>query len=75
MVLFAIIQTLALYVIDEKLSSEYNNVCDMARLYDGNINGNVSGSYSILDSMDRDYVILEVDPKLYDFLEDYLLNH
>lgn len=58
-VLIAIVQSLTLYVIDEKLSAEYGNVRDMAKLYDANINGNVSGSYSILDSMDRDYVITD----------------
>ena len=60
-VLVLIVQSLTLYVIDEKLSAEYDNVRDMARLYDGNMSGNVSSFYPILDSMERDYVIRNND--------------
>ncbi|MCR4991304.1 MAG: EAL domain-containing protein [Lachnospiraceae bacterium] len=58
LVLAAIIQTLTLYVIDEKLSAEYESIKDMGKLYEGKVISDLSGLYSLLDSQDRDYVIV-----------------
>ena len=58
LVLAAIIHTLTLYVIDEKLSAEYESIKDMGKLYEGKVISDLSGLYSLLDSQDRDYVIV-----------------
>ena len=60
-VLVAIIQALTLYVIDEKLSAEYAKVKEMGRLYDGSVLDDLSSVYALLDSKDRDYVIVDAD--------------
>ncbi|MCR4788946.1 MAG: EAL domain-containing protein [Lachnospiraceae bacterium] len=60
-VIYLTLRVLTLYVVDAKLSSEFENVKEMARIYDVYSGSDHNAIYRILDQKERDFVIRNAD--------------